>query len=299
MKNELIVVMLCALFVCCCTSQKKAVESKVNGLEELTADADSIVETDTIVEPDTIVETTVTAQVMDTITKSETKEEELKAPATFIDSISTQYSSLLGDCEQLLVVFNSQASSIVSELEVYELKDDGWVAVDSLAGTCNIGKKGFAPYGKKAEGDGKSPTGIFSITHFFSKNPKFTARLEKIKVTQNTIWVDDVKDPLYNKYCEQSETHPRKGEKLIRQDGQYDYVMVINYNTEERIPNKGSAIFFHVWRRPGSGTAGCVAVNKQHILNIFDWIDAAKHPMILMGSREDNGLFQIEGTKYQ
>lgn len=56
------------------------------------------------------------------------------------------------------------------------------IAVDSLAGPCNIGKKGFAAYGKKIEGDGKTPTGIYSITHFFSKDPNFSANLEKITV---------------------------------------------------------------------------------------------------------------------
>ena len=207
--------------------------------------------------------------------------------------------TLLGDCEQLLVVTNVKASSIASELKVFERGAEGWVKVDSLSGPCNIGRKGFAPYGKKVEGDGKSPTGIYTITHYFSKYPEFTARLEKIKVTKKTIWVDDPQDPLYNKYCEQSDAHPRKGEKLIRKDAQYDYAMVINYNTTERKPSKGSAIFFHVWSRPGGGTAGCVAVEKQHILKILDWIDAEKHPKIVMGSLENDGVFHIEGTKYQ
>ena len=223
----------------------------------------------------------------------------VKVPETFIDSLTLLYDSLLGDCEQLFVVSNTTAASVVSDLKVYEKGDNGWVEVDSLSGPCNVGRKGFASYGKKVEGDGKSPTGIFTITHFFSKDPQFTAKLEKIEVTKKTIWVDDPKDPLYNQYCEQSDAHPKKGEKLIRKDAQYDYVMVINYNTEERIPSKGSAIFFHVWSRPGGGTAGCVAVEKQHILKIFDWIDTEKHPKIVMGSLENDELFQIEGTKYQ
>lgn len=293
MKKALILLMVLQLLFSCCTSTKKMAESTAVATEEQAFVADSLADADTIVEMQ------FADEAAEPVIEQDTMSEEPKAPSTFIDSITAQYASLLGDCGQLLVVYNTKASSIASELKVFERTDEGWVAVDSLAGPCNVGRKGFAPYGEKVEGDGKSPTGIFSITHFFSKYPRFTTRLEKIKVTQNTIWVDDAKDPLYNKYCEQSATHPRKGEKLIRKDGQYDYVMVINYNTEERLPYKGSAIFFHVWSRPDGGTAGCVAVEKQHILRIFDWIDAEKYPMIVMGSLENNEIFHIEGTKYQ
>lgn len=279
------VIALTQLFLSCCTSSKKTTDAVP--ASDQTA-LDTIVMTDTIAPMDTLV------QVMDTIIKEEPVVEEPKIPANFLDSLTFQYDSLLGDCQQLFVVYNYQASSIVSELKVLERKDDEWVVVDSLCGPCNVGRKGFAAFGKKVEGDKKSPTGIYTITQYFSKFPKFDANLERIKVTSKTIWVDDPKDKMYNKYCEQNPASPKQGEKLIRTDGQYDYVMVINYNTEQPVRGKGSAIFFHVWTRLGGGTAGCVAVEKQHILKIFKWIDATKHPIILMGSRENDGIFSIE-----
>jgi len=286
MRKVLMVIVISQMILSCCTSSKKTVEPVTASQEEQTVASDTI-KAD-MVAMDTLV------QVMDTIVEEEPVAEEPKLPTNFIDSLTFQYDSLLGECQQLFIVYNTTASSIISELKVLERDDEGWVVVDSLCGPCNIGKKGFAAVGKKAEGDGKSPTGIYTITRYFSRFPKFTANLEKIKVTSNTIWVDDPKDKLYNSYCEQSETHPHKGERLIRKDGQYDYVMVINYNTVERKPYKGSAIFFHVWTRLGGGTAGCVAVEKQHILKIFKWIDAEKHPMILMGSRENDEIFNIK-----
>lgn len=279
------IIVLTELFFSCCTSPKKTTDA-VSAPKQTALD--TIVTTDTIVPMDSLV------QVMDTIINEEPVVEELKIPTNFIDSLTFQYDSLLGDCQQLFVVYNNQASSIVSELKVLERNDDGWVVVDSLCGPCNVGRKGFAAFGKKVEGDKKSPTGLYTITHYFSKFPKFEANLEKIKVTSKTIWVDDPKDKMYNKYCEQNEVSPKQGEKLIRNDGQYDYVMVINYNTEKPVPGKGSAIFFHVWTRLGGGTAGCVSVEKQHILKIFKWVDAAKHPMILMGSRENDGIFSMD-----
>ena len=285
--KKLLLILAITQVLFACNSSKKTVEPISAAPEEQAAVADTV-KTDTIVPMDTLV------QAVDTIVEEEPVAEEPKLPTNFIDSLTFQYDSLLGDCQQLFIVYNAKASSIVSELKVLERGDEGWVVVDSLCGPCNIGKKGFAAVGKKAEGDGKSPTGIYTITHYFSRFPKFNANLEKIKVTSNTIWVDDPKDKLYNSYCEQNETHPHKGERLIRKDGQYDYVMVINYNTVERKPYKGSAIFFHVWTRRGGGTAGCVAVEKLHILKIFKWIDAEKHPKILMGSRENDEIFNIK-----
>ena len=272
-----------------CESTKKTSEAKDTKSEQ-TIGVDTVVIAEEIVMHDTIVETKV-VETTDTLVEIEPV---VEGPATFFDSIIAQYGEMLGDCEQLLVVSNTQASSIVSRLQAYEMKDGQWVAVDSLDMPANIGKKGFATYGKKAEGDGKSPTGIYTITHFFSKYPKFDAKLQKIKITKNSIWVDDSKDPLYNSFYEQNEQNPKKGENLYRsKDALYDYVMVINYNTEERKPYKGSAIFLHVWSRPGGPTAGCVAVEKQNILRLFGWIDEAKHPKIVMGSRENGEIFNI------
>lgn len=216
-----------------------------------------------------------------------------KAPESFIDSLTMLYDSLIGESKQLIVVYNKKASSISSFLKAYELTDEGWQAVEGLDFPCNIGKHGFADYGKKTEGDGKSPTGIFTITHYFSKFPDFTAKMEKIEITKKTIWVDDPKDPMYNTYYEQDSKGHKKGEILYRSKDQlYDYVMLINHNPD-CIPYKGSAIFMHLWSRPGGGTAGCVALEKQNILKLFAWMDSEKQPKILMGSLEKDAIFSI------
>ena len=100
-----------------------------------------------------------------------------------------------------------------------------------------------------------------------------------------------MKDSLYNSLYEQGKIR-KNGEKLLRQDALYDYVMVIDYNTE-RIPGLGSAIFLHCWRGPGKPTLGCVAVEKKNILKLMSWIDANKHPIIIMGSLEKGAIFNI------
>lgn len=214
-----------------------------------------------------------------------------KVPDNIIDSLVMLYDTLIGDSKQIIIVFNDKASFISSHLKAFELSDSGWVAVDSLDFPANIGSGGFAQYGKKREGDRKSPTGLYTIRQYFSKFPNYEAKLEKINVTKNTIWVDDLKDSLYNSLYEQGKIR-KNGEKLLRQDALYDYVMVIDYNTE-RIPGLGSAIFLHCWRGPGKPTLGCVAVEKKNILKLMSWIDANKHPIIIMGSLEKGAIFNI------
>ena len=42
--------------------------------------------------------------------------------------------------------------------------------------------------------------------------------------------------------------------------------MVLNYNTNPIIKNKGSAIFIHVAKRSFNKTAGCIALTKKDLI---------------------------------
>ena len=82
------------------------------------------------------------------------------------------------------------------------------------------------------------------------------------------IWSDSPGDPAYNSLIEFGFGHPFGHERMRRADRQYDVVVPIGYN-ESREPNKGSAIFLHVWRNPGHPTAGCVAFGLRDLLWII------------------------------
>jgi L,D-peptidoglycan transpeptidase YkuD (ErfK/YbiS/YcfS/YnhG family) len=64
---------------------------------------------------------------------------------------------------------------------------------------------------------------------------------------------------------------------------EYNYGFVINYNTAERVPAKGSAIFFHVWSGAGSGTAGCTAAAEENVIRTLKWLNPSKNPIIIEG----------------
>ena len=53
-------------------------------------------------------------------------------------------------------------------------------------------------------------------------------------------------DPLYN--CPVSLPHLASHERMWREDGLYDLVVVIGYNVDPAVPGLGSAIFLHVQR---------------------------------------------------
>ena len=84
-------------------------------------------------------------------------------------------------------------------------------------------------------------------------------------------WCDDPSSKDYNKLVR----YPFKysAEKLYRKDNIYDIVLVLNYNLNPTIKNKGSAIFIHVARRNYKFTKGCIAVSKKDLKKIVKQIN--------------------------
>lgn len=156
-----------------------------------------------------------------------------------------------------------------------------------MAGTFDavIGRSGFAELGKKKEGDGHTPMGIYTLERAFGYHPKKEVNIifPYAQVTKNDIWVDDPRSPQYNMWIKKKPL-ANSFEKLKRDDDLYEYALVVEYNTEPLIiPGNGSAIFLHVWRGPDAPTAGCVAVSKEDMIKIFRWIDYRKNPRIALG----------------
>ncbi len=84
-------------------------------------------------------------------------------------------------------------------------------------------------------------------------------------------WCDDPISKDYNKLIR----FPFKysAEKLYRRDNIYDIILVLNYNFNPIIKNKGSAIFIHVAKRNYKLTKGCVAVRKKDLKKIVKQIN--------------------------
>ena len=97
------------------------------------------------------------------------------------------------------------------------------------------------------------------------------------------IWVDDPHADDYNQWTKREKTKAASYEMMKREDDQYKYGIVIEYNTDMVIKGDGSAIFLHIWKGKGIPTAGCVAVSEEDITKILDWLDPGALPIIITG----------------
>lgn len=145
------------------------------------------------------------------------------------------------------------------------VKKNGSLKYKNLKFRCSLGKAGIKK--KIREGDNITPKGTFKLLNVFyraDKIKKIKTKLNKIKIKKNFGWCDDPKSKFYNKLVRL----PFIGsyEKLYRRDGIYDLLIVLNYNTDPIIKNKGSAIFIHIAKKKFSNTAGCIALKKKDLL---------------------------------
>ena len=144
------------------------------------------------------------------------------------------------------------------------IKDKDTILLDEFKFKCSSGKNGITS--AKIEGDLKTPKGTYSIGTLFYRRDKITkidTKLKKLPIKKNMYWCNDTNSKYYNQLI----TSSKKGtyEKMYREDSKYDLVIVINYNTEKIIKNKGSAIFLHLTDNYKK-TEGCIAIKKIDML---------------------------------
>ncbi|MEW6712720.1 MAG: L,D-transpeptidase family protein [Candidatus Riflebacteria bacterium] len=143
-----------------------------------------------------------------------------------------------------------------------------------------VGRKGIAEPSLKREGDGRSPYGFFPIGTSFGYDAQFETRMPYLQVTSNDIWVDDPASPEYNRMVKKGTTQAKSFEEMKRKDDMYKLGMVVEYNTNPVIPGNGSAIFIHIWKKPFSPTAGCLAMSEEDIKNLLKFLDPGQKPLV-------------------
>jgi L,D-peptidoglycan transpeptidase YkuD (ErfK/YbiS/YcfS/YnhG family) len=83
-------------------------------------------------------------------------------------------------------------------------------------------------------------------------------------------WCDDPSRNLYNRQIKLPNKFSH--EKLYRKDNLYDLILVLNYNANRIIKNKGSAIFIHIAKKNYKKTKGCIALKKIHLIELISKI---------------------------
>ena len=80
-------------------------------------------------------------------------------------------------------------------------------------------------------------------------------------------WCDAAGDRNYNRLVRHP--YPASAERLWRADGLYDIVVVLDHNRVPRVRGAGSAIFMHVAGPGYPPTAGCIALQREHLLRLL------------------------------
>jgi len=142
-----------------------------------------------------------------------------------------------------------------------------------------------APFPKKAEGDGRSPAGLFALADLWGYAPQPPAgiRLPYHQSEARTRCVDDVRSPDYGKIIS-APPGPApwsSAEKLRLPTDHYKYLIVVDYNLRKPRPGAGSCIFVHVAPAPGGPTAGCTALVEEDLLTLLRWLAPQKRPLLL------------------
>jgi L,D-peptidoglycan transpeptidase YkuD (ErfK/YbiS/YcfS/YnhG family) len=122
----------------------------------------------------------------------------------------------------------------------------------------------------KREGDGASPAGTFPLLHAYYRPDRVvrpSTGLPLFALRPEDGWVDDPADPQYN--LPVTLPYAASHEEMWREDGLYDLVVVIGYNTDPPVPGLGSAIFLHASAPDFRPTDGCIAVARDILAGLL------------------------------
>ena len=144
----------------------------------------------------------------------------------------------------------------------------GRLQAGALTMPCALGRNGVTRF--KREGDGKTPAGTFAVIGGYWRGDRL--RLPGVTLPMRPIrphmgWCDDSCDANYNRPIRLPSR--ARHEELLRTDGLYDLVLVLDHNQRPRVRGHGSAIFFHLSRSGDDPTAGCVAISRADMLRLL------------------------------
>jgi L,D-peptidoglycan transpeptidase YkuD (ErfK/YbiS/YcfS/YnhG family) len=146
---------------------------------------------------------------------------------------------------------------------------DGWLRWNGRRARCALGFGGVET--SKREGDGVTPVGNFPLREVFFRPDRVEAPKTALPVraiTPEDGWCDDPASPDYNRHI--GLPHPARHERLWREDGVYDLLVVLGYNDAPVVRGAGSAIFLHLARPGFTPTEGCVALEMGPLRDIVE-----------------------------
>lgn len=184
-------------------------------------------------------------------------------------------------CLQLCLCLVDKANS--HEARVYRFERTGreWALLESYPAV--VGRKGIS--WAKREGDLKTPAGVFRFGPVFGAE-KVKLQMSYIQVVKGLEAVDDPKSLYYNKILFGSPDKDWVSAEDMTHE-LYKWGIVVEHNMNPSIPYLGSCIFYHLWRGPDEGTAGCTAMEESNLVKLIYWLNPAKKPLLVQLSANE------------
>jgi L,D-peptidoglycan transpeptidase YkuD (ErfK/YbiS/YcfS/YnhG family) len=211
----------------------------------------------------------------------------LGAAAVFVGALAVpaeaeeQCPATLVKATRLVLVVTASMHSVVATLRRFERSAPGaaWQEVGEAAPAV-VGKSGvgwgwpFARYATpgepvKREGDMRAPAGFYPLGRPFGLTPaSFPGYLRLLP--QEGFCVDDPRSAHYSEIVSRTAVgNATSGEEMWKVP-LYRRGLIVDYPANRTVAG-GSCVFVHVWRSPGSGTAGCVALAEAGVKTIQEW----------------------------
>jgi L,D-peptidoglycan transpeptidase YkuD (ErfK/YbiS/YcfS/YnhG family) len=151
------------------------------------------------------------------------------------------------------------------------INKSGYLKYKNLKFKCALGSAGIGK--KRTEGDNITPKGTYKIVKIYYRKDrikKISSQFKLIKISKNMGWCDDPNSKKYNQLIKLPNKYSY--EKLYKKNNIYDLLLVLDYNINPIIKNRGSAIFIHVAKKNYKSTAGCIALKKKDLLELVKLI---------------------------
>jgi L,D-peptidoglycan transpeptidase YkuD (ErfK/YbiS/YcfS/YnhG family) len=142
-----------------------------------------------------------------------------------------------------------------------------WAQLGERKWRCVIGSGGVRE--DKVEGDGATPVGEYPLRRIYFRNDRLVlpkVALPARPISEHDGWCDDPRSAAYNRLVRTPNDWSH--EKMWREDGLYDLVVVVGYNDDPPEGEWGSAIFLHIAREDFAATQGCVAFEREALIEL-------------------------------
>ena len=205
----------------------------------------------------------------------------------------------LASAAQLVVVIAPNWDSPHGELHRYERGDAGWREVGH-GHAVSLGRNGSGwglglhplpqPGPQKAEGDGRSPAGVFALSGAFGYAAQLATALPYQPMRESHYCIDVAESPLYNRIVDAADvgtaavegsTEPMRLDLHNDGDPRYALGIVVDHNPQA-VPGKGSCIFVHLRRSPEETTAGCTSMETPQMQALLEWLDPTRQPVLVL-----------------